>query len=347
MLKITPSAAALLLAASGSILANDHVAEVEQYGIGNIAEQTQSGVMQRSLIIQVGIENSVLTAQSGTSSESGQAGVAQVGTMNSAEIYQVNGSRPGMASADIYQAGTSNSATLEQHQYLDELAATATLHQEGDGNQVDARQTWVGNDLGVVSIGQGNVVQVDQSGFSTADIQQNGTANRVRLEQVSSGFGGGFAVVEQNGTANQADIRQSSGRYPAADVSLRQVGTANVAQIETGDGHSTLDYRQQGTGNELDAYLAGHNSSLTGFSEGDYNLVVTSQGGDDNNLDIAQVGSENQIEAIQGMSPNDAWVSQAGDGNRAYLRQDRFTGDSASATIVQNGNGNVASVIQQ
>lgn len=346
MSKITPLAAAFLLVANGSVLANDHVAEVEQYGISNIAEQTQSGAMQRSLVLQVGIENRVLTSQSGTSSEGGQAGVAQVGTANSAEIYQVNGSRPGMASADIYQAGTSNNATLEQHEYRDELAVSAALHQEGDGNQFDARQTWVGNDLDVVSIGQGNVVQVDQSGFSTAEIQQNGTANLVRLEQVSTGIGGGFAVVEQTGTANRADIYQYSGRYPAGDVFLDQVGDANIATIIAGSSYSTLDYAQRGTGNELDAYINGQNSSLTGYSEGEYNTVVSSQFGDNNKLDIAQVGSYNQIEAAQELYAHESLVSQTGNANRAFLRQGQSLGGN-SAGIVQSGSSNLASILQQ
>ncbi|WP_222908280.1 hypothetical protein [Pseudomonas sp. DNDY-54] len=97
MSKTTLLSAALLLAVSGSLLANEHMAEVEQIGTENRAEQTQSGVMQSSFILQNGTANDAITDQSGTSREAGQASIEQVGTFNSAEVYQVNGNRPGMA----------------------------------------------------------------------------------------------------------------------------------------------------------------------------------------------------------------------------------------------------------
>lgn len=347
MYKTTPLAAALLLVASGNLMANEHVAEIEQRGINNTAEQIQSGVQQRSFVLQDGNDNSALTDQSGTSGEGSQASIEQIGKLNSATIYQVHSSQPGLASAAIYQAGSSNSAHVEQRESLGEVSATATVRQEGFGNQLDATQTWVGNELNVLSIGQDNTVVIDQSGFSTANVEQSGIANRVQLEQVSFGIGGGFAVVEQDGTANQADVYQSSGRYPAGDVFLQQVGTANLAQISAGDGYSTLDYTQRGTGNELYASFGGQGSSINGYSEGNYNLVEISQVGDDNSLDIAQVGSDNQIDAYQGFHAHDALISQTGDGNQVVLWQESLSLGSHSASIVQTGNGNIASVVQQ
>jgi hypothetical protein len=169
----------------------------------------------------------------------------------------------------------------------------------------------------------------------------------VQLEQVSFGIGGGFAVVEQDGTANQADIYQSSGRYPAGDVFLKQLGTANIAQIRAGDGYSTLDYTQRGTGNELNAHFSGQGSRISGYSEGSYNLVDIAQAGDDNSLDVAQVGSYNQIDAYQGFHVHEAFISQTGDNNQAFLRQETLSYDNASASIIQNGSGNIASVVQQ
>lgn len=262
-----------------------------------------------------------------------------------AEVYQVNGNRPGMATAEIYQTGASNVVTLEQHEYRDELSVTATIRQEGTGNRLDAMQTWVGNEINVVSIGQRNTVEVDQSGFSTAQVRQTGTTNLVRLEQISTGIGGGFAVVDQTGTANQADIYQYSGRYPAGDVFLTQVGDANSAAIKSGSSYSTLDYKQQGIGNQLDAGITGQNSSLTGYSQGNYNSVVTSQAGNNNSLDIAQLGSDNQIDAYQDLYAHQAAISQIGNANQVLLRQSQSL-EGNTASIVQNGNGNVASVFQ-
>ncbi|HCJ30591.1 MAG TPA: hypothetical protein DHV63_15200 [Pseudomonas sp.] len=344
MSKMTPLAAALLVAVSGSVLANEHMAEVEQIGTNNSTEQTQSGVMQRSFILQNGTENRALTDQSGTSSEDGQASIEQVGMQNLAEIYQVNGGSPGTATAEIYQAGTANSATLEQQVYLNDLSVTATIHQEGTGNRLNARQSWVGNELNVVSIGQENLVEVIQPGFSILQVQQTGTANELRFEYMTSGFGEGFAAVEQVGTANQADISQYSGRYPGGEIFLNQYGMANVANIESGS-YATVDFTQQGTGNELDSSISGL-TSLTGRSEGDYNTVVTSQFGDRNSLDITQVGSYNHVEAYQEFQSHEGLISQTGDSNQAFLRQAQSpVGDLAS--IAQNGNGNVANVLQQ
>lgn len=343
MLKITPLAAALLVAVSGSVLANEHVAEVEQIGTNNSAEQTQSGVMQRSYILQNGTENRALTDQTGTSSEGSRASIEQVGALNSAEIYQEHGSISSMARAEIYQAGTSNSATPEQHD-RDELSVTATIHQEGTGNQLDARQSWVGNELNVMSIGQDNVVEVIQPGFSIVQVQQAGTANKLRYEYMTSGFGEGFATIEQIGTANQADISQYSGRYAGGEITLGQNGTANIANISSGS-YATVDFMQRGIGNELDSSISGL-TSLTGRSEGNYNTVATSQYGHRNTLDITQIGSYNNVEAYQEFESHEALISQTGDANQVFLRQAQSpVGDFAS--IVQNGNGNVANVLQQ
>ncbi len=344
MSKITPFAAALVVAVSGSVLASEHVAEVEQIGTNNRAEQMQSGVMLRSYVLQNGAENRALTDQAGTSGEGGQADIEQVGTLNVAEIYQVYGTRPDTASAAIYQVGTSNIAVLEQHERRDEFLATATVHQEGTGNRLNATQGWVQNTLNVVSIGQNNVVDVIQTGFSTLQVQQTGTANQLKYENTTN-YANAFAAVHQVGTANQADIAQYSGRYPAGEVYLEQIGTANVAKISSSS-YATVDYIQQGTGNALDSYISGGPSSLVGSSEGDYNSVLASQFGDRNSLDIAQTGSFNQIEAYQELRSHGALITQAGDANQAFLMQGQSpTGHIAS--IVQSGNGNVANVLQQ
>src|SRR5690606_2238700 len=112
---------------------------------------------------------------------------------------------------------------------------------------------------------------------------------------------------------------------------LQQIGVANIAKIEAGDGYSTLDYTQRGTGNELNARFVGQGSSISGYSEGSYNLVDISQVGDDNSLDIAQVGSNNQIDAYQGFHMHEALISQSGDGNQAFLRQETFTYENTAA----------------
>ncbi|MBA1277719.1 MULTISPECIES: hypothetical protein [Pseudomonadaceae] len=347
MTRMTPLAAALLLAASGSVIASEHIAEISQTGINNVAEQQQSGGLQRSYITQNGTENSALTEQTGINDQESEASIDQVGSLNSATVYQIHGDRSGMASIEIHQTGVSNSAQVEQREYLGELSSTATVHQEGTGNRLDATQTWVGNQLDAVSVGQDNVIHVDQSGFSTADLQQRGSDNLVQLQQVSFGIGGGFAVVDQDGTANQADIYQVSGRYPAGDVFLQQIGDANIAEISSGDGYSVLDYRQQGVGNELYASFGGQGSSITGYSEGDYNFVDIAQVGDDNSIEIAQLGSDNRIEAYQGFHAHDALINQTGHGNQASLWQDTLTYTTNSASIIQNGNGNIANVTQR
>lgn len=347
MTRMTPLAAALLLAASGSVIASEHIAEISQTGIDNVAEQRQSGGLQRSYIMQNGTENSALTEQTGLDDQQSEARIDQLGSLNSATVYQLHGDRSGLARIDIHQTGDSNSAQVEQREHLGELSSTATILQEGTGNRLDATQTWVGNQLDAVSVGQDNVIQVDQSGFSTADLQQQGSDNLVQLQQVSFGIGGGFAVVDQDGTANQADIYQVSSRYPAGDVFLQQIGNANNAQIRSSDGYSVLDYRQQGVGNELHASFGGQGSSITGYSEGDYNLVDIAQVGDDNSIEIAQLGSANRIEAYQGFHAHEALINQTGHGNQASLWQETLSSTANSASIIQNGNGNSANVSQQ
>lgn len=347
MFKMTPFAATLLLVISGNLMANEHVAEIEQIGTDNVAQQLQSGTMQQSFIRQNGTANDALTDQSGDAGDGSQARIEQTGVQHVAEIYQIHASASGLGSAEISQSGDSNAARVEQLRYSGDLAANATVRQEGSGNLLDARQTWVNNQLEVVSLGQGNAVQVEQTGFSTTDIQQTGTANLLQLQQLSSGLGGGTATVEQNGVANQADSQQTSGRYPAGDVILHQSGTANLAQISAGDGYSTLNYAQRGTGNELTAHFVGHGSHIDGYSEGIDNQVTVTQVGDDNRLDIAQIGSSNLIDAYQGFHNHEALISQSGDANQAILRQETLTYEGASASIVQNGSGNLANVIQQ
>jgi len=76
--------------------------------------------------------------------------------------------------------------------------------------------------------------------------------------------------------------------------------------------------------------------------------VNVEQGYDGPTLDIAQNGSANEIDVVQEAAYGTASITQTGDANVAVLNQvTGFALQPPSATIVQNGTGNSATVTQR
>ena len=326
---------------------DDNQAELQQLGgIGSSSQQYQDGTGNLSRIAQTGDYNNAQVRQRSSFSE---AVVTQDGSYNQTRIYQggsdwnrdsAGGSR---WRAEVVQLGSANQVTLQQDQGF---GSGAYLHQEGNRNVHQIRQDGYPNRLEASSIGEDNRLVVDQiGGFGTSRVAQRGDANQVTIEQQAFSNNGAIEVTQQ-GFANQASITQSAVWRSVGTLELEQVGSSNSMTVDHNNGAYRFRFTQDGVGNRLDAVQSGPNF-FEGYSIGNRNQVDVVQIFYDADLRISQIGDDNSIETEQyAVYRQSASIDQLGDANQAILRQmDRFTSNQL-ATIIQQGNGNLATAVQ-
>ena len=331
---------------------DDNQAELQQLGgIGNISQQYQDGTGNLSQITQTGDYNNAHVRQRSSFSE---AQVTQYGHYNQLRIYQGASNWPfeGRSGSDwtaeVVQLGNANQVALQQDQGY---GSVAYLHQEGNRNVHQVRQTGYPNSLETRSIGDDNRVTVNQrDGFATSRVAQLGNANQVSIDQWLFPYDGTVEVVQQ-GIANRADVIQRGSRRSVGDVVLKQDGSNNLMAVQQRDGHDRFQFTQAGSDNELDAWQAGVLLKVSGSSIGDGNRVAILQLYHFADLRVTQIGDDNLIDVSQndlGWYQESASIEQIGNANQAMLSQATadFIDTSQVATIVQHGDGNVASVSQ-
>lgn len=345
-------AAALAQSAIQYQRGDDNQAELQQLsGIGSISQQYQDGTGNLSRTTQTADYNNAQVRQRSSFSE---AQVTQDGHYNQLRIYQGSGEwtfgHDGGRdwTAEVVQLGNANQVALQQDQGF---GSGAYLHQEGNRNVHQVRQTGYPNRLEASSLGDDNRVVANQlGGFGTSRVAQVGNANQVSIEQWVFPNGGTIEVA-QRGTANQANITQDAVWRPVGALVLEQIGSSNSMTVGHGSGADNFHFTQEGVGNSLNARQYGPIITFEGHSIGNRNQVNVVQLIHFADLTISQVGDDNFIDAEQSDMDTQmeiASIEQIGNANHALLRQ-VIPGSSYAdqvVTIVQHGNGNLASVSQ-
>lgn len=361
MKKVILCAAALMI---GSFAFAQHVPEKPTLAIGqtavpnnspnpkaNTGESVQSGHNQKVRVRQVGTKNSAETKQDDGTGTGGNLALIEQNGANTANSGEENRSK-------IVQSGTANQAYSRQ---------------EGDFNhsvinqgQNDAASA--GNKA-YVQQGTGNLAENNRS-----EVQQDGNDNQSRTVQR---FDNNEAKTTQNGTLNKSDIFQnakpnlSSGH--AAEVT--QYGVNNTALLnQDGNGATNMaTTRQDGNGN-----ASVQNQFNTATSGGAVNMASVDQGvflmegpavglyadllvvDDIHNGTFnpgsqgaiarqEQKGADNAAQASQFGQFNQSYQEQLGDGNRALVVQNAYgntVGQSNRARQEQTGDDNAAAIGQ-
>lgn len=360
--------------------------EVHQKGIGNIYNEyngvNQWGTTDSNATVsQAGINNNADSFQSSTDGSNisilqGFAGQAPIEQNNTAKAYQTGG---GDSDIGIEQTGDGHVAVAEQmNAWNSEISivqsgndggVTADIYDDSvvGGNRADARQfdtehskTWVdqwGTDNRSVSVQDG----ADESGIL---VVQRGFGNRSDVSQ--SGGDNQHAVVGQLGRANDAFISQSRGSDN--DAYVNQIGKGSDASIvqsrdvfadafisQFGNSNVGIGGAQGGAGNRNVAKItqrrlnpADENNNGRPDTDDDATIQQGARGAavSGNNANIRQTRDDN-IGSEGGLSNGgvyEASVFQFGNNNTADV--DQTNGGDAFATIVQETDGNFASIQQ-
>ncbi len=180
----------------------DNEAEVYQEGINNDAVITTEVAGGKSLISQIGNDNSGTILSDGE--RTFQAYIVQEGSNNIADIDQFGDAN---IVGDIHQIGIGNEAYLKQKG----SRSTTYIVQDGNDNDVNLSQTGGGNadiyqegNLNVVMGLDADPVATSFNG-STLDVDQFGTGNTLHLQQTN----GASATVFQDGITNTSVIIQN------------------------------------------------------------------------------------------------------------------------------------------
>lgn len=229
--------------------------------------------------------------------------------------------------ADIEQHGSGDAATIDQTGNTGN--ATATIRQDGDGNVGSISET---------------VLYTDLAAHAGTQIDQAGSGNVARIDQLSTDMMG--VGVMQQGNGNQVTFTVHSGRSGAGSV---QIGDGNVGELFFDTSRAGLSLLQ--TGNNNYGRVTMHDGgflSVYATMTGDANAAYIDQSGLFNDVLTSQTGQYNELHVTQQdeshVGGDSITVTQASDFNYASVAQ---SGSGLTATVTQDtGNGNSASVNQ-
>jgi len=309
-----------LLISTGYVMADENTAEINQTGENNLAFIEQVSFAHTAAITQTGNGNEALIEQ--VAEEANIAAIVQTGNYNYAEAIGGDVSYY----IDITQYGVGNEATALGGAYTSSvyiLQGDPSTDSPSDYNFAYIDQFGCGDcSSRIVQLGMGgNAAFISAGGEdSYAHIMQDGADNYASILQ--SFFTG--ATVIQNGLENYANIEQSG--YSSA--SIEQTGELHQADIQQGIGQINI-------------------------------AEIITQGGSNNRVDIVQDGDghladvrqydvlDSQVFIEQFSEQQIAWVEQGdGIGNHATVSQG-FNGSIANtATVVQYGSYNTATIVQ-
>jgi hypothetical protein len=269
-----------------------------------------------------------------TPNNGAQLTITQIGDNN-----HVGG--PGATTGGVIQRNTAYGPLVAQVQQNGK-GNNAGLIQENNGNAA------VAADGRITQLGNGNDAALRQadSSYVEAVVEQSGTGNLARIEQLSSGDAGLRSV--QNGSGNQVTISQTGGSYGGPN--LTQNGDGNTASVTNyGAGAGAKIIVQTGTQNHVTAYQTlGWDQGLQVHQTGTGNQADANLTGDAQITLIDQIGNDNLASVNQsgptGTYPgNTATIAQLGNSNTAIVRQ---VGQNYVANVSQVGSGNYTNIYQ-
>ena len=316
----------------------------------NCSVVTQSGSNATVTNNQTGSGNTVVVDQ--TSVTGAVSTVEQSGSLNFAEVEQIDNGMFSVHNSTIDQGGDRNTAFLIQNERGSSAGQFSDIDQSGSDNYADVAQTGFADDSFVTQSSDGNsaiVIQdsvVNGTGFTinqTSTVIQSGTGGHIA--NVSQTLGPtSNSYVEQQGDTNTANAIQISLRQ---DLDIIQTGNGNTAsvtqgQIIFGPAENVAFVEQIGNFNQSTIIQAQNSSS---------NNARSTQSGDDGRSTIIQEGevptnthdNSATLNQLVGSSGAVSLIDQMGEDNIATVTQG---GIGDMSTVMQSGNGNMATVNQ-
>lgn len=349
----------------------DQVSNITQTGNSNYVDTDQSVANNNATVIQDG-DNNVI----GTPSEEDAIGIQQIGNSNT---------------ADITQTGDDNIVS----EYRLEKSVFASVKQNGDDNSMTIEQTGDDNVVGQGSFpyhsigqdGSNNTANISQEGGNSNKVgrfYQYGNLNGADIDQV--GNENYVIAVSQlklggNDTYNDLDIDQvgDDNRATAAQEGLNIIGVIQQGSVSAASYDNKADQSLSLTdaeGHIIQAGVGGNDAlqQVWRSGMGDNNYLKADQDGDgnkskqfvyarvnssspyvysaDNNRGLSddelattgvfQTGDTNETYQYQTGSENDVYASQSNDLNDGTMTQ---IGDDNAITLMQDG-GDTATIMQ-
>src|SRR6056297_1644829 len=351
----------------------------------NTANTSQSGNGNDSTIDQVGAQNLGETEQDGNGNDaslvqlesSNDGGIHQIGNDNNSEMLQdgINNEGFSLQGFDNLFNANRNESNLEQngnnnlgivYQFYG-VENESEVNQSGNQNTAYVIQGWNNARINLYDVvnrndavinqntsnsdarifkydGDDNVATVTQDGgnFNNGQISQGYLWNMPAANASVANDNEGY--IDQLGDLNNATVMQLGNNN---FFNLVQNGTGNTVGEEGRVSTGSVWFKQRGDRNEFVGVNQGSNSlSLALFSAAEQNNGATldfDSEGITGYYGSFQIGNDNRIGLRQGN--NDVGqIQQLGNSNTSLLYQ--VGAESHSATILQDGNSNTASVSQ-
>lgn len=286
-------------------------------GQSNVASVSSTGNDNTAGITQTGTFNDADIDQTANNSDAAQT---QTGNYNQATITQLGQYPPGAVTDETaiqIQTGDDHEAVISQITDSEHGGSSTQQTQSGTNQYAFAGQySW-----------NSEIIQT-QSGPSInwAEAYQTGNNNYIR--QI------------QDGEGNRARVDEQTGGWTQGNTAIQeQTGNWNNALIEQYDVNGSKS--PGGNGNSAEIYQTGYDN-WAGDGYGDATEYGIRQWGDDNTAIVTQNDVANKSQVLQVGVGNTANVTQGG-GTGLYGAFGTYWNVS---DVVQNGNGNAATVAQ-
>lgn len=306
--------------------------DIDQSGESHLVEIYQDtrgwstvAVTQRGSVNEVRIDQG--------SNNAGRVTSYQEGTHNLHDFRLENMSgTPSLSARTLGNGNTMRVVQGEDAQYF----MDADLVQNGDNNLIDLQQQWRRQEAEVNQQGNGNIVQVQQSGLgpiegelsgSLTQASQNGNDNVMNVRQ---GSDGNTLISSQNGDRNTLDVQQWGwSGYLTTKMTNRLEATVNgndnrMTVVQTG-GAGAHEITAEQTGNNNEMNLSQRNttdSSLDMAQRGDgLAMTVTQMNTQNDHFALVQEGTNHTLSLERSGIGNEAIVSQLGTANMASMIQ--------------------------
>ena len=266
----------------------------QQYGNSNQLKVTESGnrnyvwsVLQNNAAVPVKGNIATVSLSGDDNGGDGHGGYGRFSTV-AGDI--------GVIQARVAQLGDDNSISYTVGRGV---TGTSThnlfgFYQDGTGNQLVGTATGSDNEAATRQVGDGNYISFSQSG----------TGNAIAASMEG---GGNYSYFDQFGTGNIAHVTMGGTLGSNNNNAPALAFSAALA----GPGLSPGEYRQSGTGNDVELTI------LNGTS----NASATSQTGAQNLITGTISGSYNQAVVVQDGHGNIAGFSQNGSNNYLIIQQ--------------------------
>jgi hypothetical protein len=330
---------------------NNNIGTVTQTGplanplMGNEAYQMFTGNLNVADVTQSGSNNWAKQDVSGSENDI-DIKQTQIGAIGNEATQTVTGDMNGQGltwhNALIWQIGSENEGIQNLNGYKNDVVIQQTWNSENNFAKQDMSATSSNNHSNIWQNSNSvdnNAYQLVEGSFNYSHIEQNDGSSSSSANQY---------IYGASSTMNTLNIFQTGDLQTATQtvtgseniVSAEQNGSNNIAtQLITGSLNTSSLYQNAATG----AY-----ANLTQDGNSNTTLLTQDEGSGSRAI-VLQQGNNNILQGLTGGDPalnnlgSTLTVDQLGDWNTANVSQ---TAAGTNAAILQNGNGNIATVNQ-